>query len=96
VASCVQRGESRYAASTLTGLVQGVHMPKSICAEMVASVHSIEIEVGATVIAGETLLILESMKMEIPVLADIAGTVQEIGVAVGDVVNEGDILVVLA
>jgi len=30
-------------------------MPKSICAEMVASVHSIEIEVGATVIAGETL-----------------------------------------
>jgi len=63
---------------------------------MVASVHSIEIEVGATVIAGETLLILESMKMEIPVLADIAGTVQEIGVAVGDVVNEGDILVVLA
>lgn len=71
-------------------------MPKSVRAEMVASVHSIEIEVGATVIAGETLLILESMKMEIPVLAEIAGTVQEIGVAVGDVVNEGDILVVFA
>ncbi len=71
-------------------------MPKSVRAEMVASVHSIEIEVGATVIAGETLLILESMKMEIPVLAEIAGTVQEIGVAVGDVVNEGDILVVFS
>jgi acetyl-CoA carboxylase biotin carboxyl carrier protein len=41
------------------------------------------------------MVILESMKMEIPVLADAAGTVAEVCVAEGDVVHEGDVLVVL-
>ncbi len=45
---------------------------------------------------GDTLLILESMKMEIPVLAEVGGTVAEIKVTEGDVVQEGDVLVVLA
>ena len=70
-------------------------MPKTVRAEMVASVYSIDVVLGANVIPGDTLVILESMKMEIPVLAEISGTVSEIGVAVGDVVNEGDILIVL-
>ena len=71
-------------------------MPKSIRAEMVASVMSIEVAVGATVASGETVVILESMKMEIPVLAEIGGQVVYIAVTPGDVVNEGDLLVQLS
>lgn len=63
---------------------------------MVASVMSIEVAVGTTVSSGETLVILESMKMEIPVLAEVGGQVVDIAVAPGDVVNEGDLLVQLA
>ena len=68
-------------------------MPSSVRAEMVASVFTIEVQVGDLVESGDTLVVLESMKMEIPVLAEIAGRVALIAVAVGDVVNEGDILV---
>ena len=50
---------------------------------------------GDTVADGDTLVILESMKMEIPVLAETAGTVTEVGVSEGDVVQEGDVIVVL-
>lgn len=64
-------------------------------AEMVASVHSILVEVGQQIDAGEILIILESMKMEIPVVVEAAGVVQELGVQVGDVVQEGDLLVVV-
>ena len=71
-------------------------MPKSIRAEMVASGMSIEVAVGATVASGETVVILESMKMEIPVLAEIGGQVIDIAVTPGDVVNEGDLLVQLS
>jgi acetyl-CoA carboxylase biotin carboxyl carrier protein len=60
---------------------------------MVASVFTIEVQVGDTVEPGGTLVVLESMKMEIPVLAEIGGRVASISVSVGDVVNEGDILV---
>jgi biotin carboxyl carrier protein len=44
---------------------------------------------------GDEVVILESMKMEIPVLAEAAGTITEISVVVGDVVREGDVLVVI-
>jgi len=67
-----------------------------VCAEMVANVVTIVVEIGAQVAASDTLLILESMKMEIPVLAENGGTVAEIRVTEGDVVQEGDVLVVLA
>jgi acetyl-CoA carboxylase biotin carboxyl carrier protein len=67
-----------------------------VCAEMVANVVTIVVEIGAEVAASDTLLILESMKMEIPVLAENGGTVAEIRVTEGDVVQEGDVLVVLA
>lgn len=65
-------------------------------AEMVASVFSIAVEEGQVVAAGDMLLILESMKMEIPVLAERDGTVAEVSVRLGDVVQEGDALVVLS
>ena len=71
-------------------------MATEVCAEMVANVVTIVVEIGAQVAASDTLLILESMKMEIPVLAENGGTVAEIRVTEGDVVQEGDVLVVLA
>lgn len=70
-------------------------MTQTISAEMVASVHSIAVEAGTLVDVGDTLVILESMKMEIPVLADRDGTVAQVFVQVGDVVQEGDALVTL-
>ena len=70
-------------------------MAAEVCAEMVANVMQIVVSAGDPVAAGDTLLILESMKMEIPVLADADGTVAEVRVTAGDVVQEGDVLVVL-
>ncbi|MBA2418289.1 MAG: biotin/lipoyl-binding carrier protein [Nocardioidaceae bacterium] len=66
-----------------------------ILAEMVANVWKVVAEVGTDLAAGDTVVILESMKMEIPVLAEHAGTLAEIRVREGDVVQEGDILAVL-
>jgi acetyl-CoA carboxylase biotin carboxyl carrier protein len=66
-----------------------------IRAEMVASVLEVRAEQGGSVRTGDTLLLLESMKMEIPVLADADGTVRAVTVSTGDVVQEGDPLVVL-
>lgn len=71
-------------------------MAHTVHAEMVASVHSVVVAVGELIDAGATLVVLESMKMEIPVLAESPGTVLEVLVAVGDVVQEGDVLVSLS
>ena len=68
----------------------GVH---DIRAEMVANVLSIQVAVGEQVDVGQQLVLLESMKMEIPVLSDAAGKVIEIAVAPGDVIQEGDLLI---
>jgi acetyl-CoA carboxylase biotin carboxyl carrier protein len=68
---------------------------EQVYAEMVANVLSIDVETGQTVAVGATLLILESMKMEIPVVTETGGVVGEIKVEPGDVVQEGDVLVVL-
>jgi biotin carboxyl carrier protein len=64
-------------------------------AEMVASVLSVLVADGATVADGDTLVLLESMKMEIPVLAEGAGTVRSVAVAEGDTVRRGDLIAVL-
>ncbi|WP_370250380.1 biotin/lipoyl-binding carrier protein [Nocardioides sp.] len=66
-----------------------------IVAEMVAAVLQVGVGEGDPVAAGQEVVLLESMKMEIPVLAEHGGTVAEIKVAPGDVVQEGDVLVVL-
>ena len=63
-----------------------------IRAEMVANVWKVVAAEGDRVDDGDTLVILESMKMEIPVLADSAGTVTTMHVAEGDVVQEGDLI----
>jgi acetyl-CoA carboxylase biotin carboxyl carrier protein len=66
-----------------------------ILAEMVANVIVVEVAVDDAVAAGDTVCLLESMTMEIPVLAEAGGVVSAIKVATGDVVQEGDILVEL-
>ena len=63
-----------------------------IRAEMVANVWMVVAAEGDHVDDGDTLVILESMKMEIPVLADSAGTVTTMHVGEGDVVQEGDLI----
>jgi biotin carboxyl carrier protein len=68
---------------------------EQICAEMVANVFSVAVTEGDRVEAGATLLVLESMKMEIPVLCESGGMVTEVKVQPGDVVQEGDVLVVV-
>lgn len=62
-------------------------------AEMVANVLTILVAAGQQVESGDTLVMLESMKMEIPVFAESGGTVRDISVREGDVVQEGDVLV---
>jgi len=62
---------------------------------MVGKVIEVLVEVGARVSADDELLILESMKMEIPVVAPRDGVVQELRVSAGDTVQEDDILLLL-
>ena len=70
-------------------------MTHTVVAELVAAVLKVEVEVGQQVAADDSVVLLESMKMEIPVLADVAGSVVEVVVADGDVVSDGDPLVVI-
>ena len=64
-------------------------------AEITANVWQVRTEVGAQVQEGDELMILESMKMEIPVTAPVAGTVTEVRVKPDDQVQEGDVLAVI-
>jgi acetyl-CoA carboxylase biotin carboxyl carrier protein len=66
-----------------------------ILAEMVANVIVVEVALGDTVASGDPVCLLESMKMEIPVLAEHGGVVSAIKVTPGDVVQEGDVMVEL-
>ncbi|MEU0566322.1 biotin/lipoyl-binding carrier protein [Nonomuraea sp. NPDC005983] len=66
-----------------------------IHAEMVANVWKVVAKEGDQVSEGDTLVILESMKMEIPVLAEDDGVVAQIKVNEGDVIQEGDLIAVI-
>jgi acetyl-CoA carboxylase biotin carboxyl carrier protein len=70
-------------------------MSHVVMAEMVASVFEVVTSAGDIVEPTDTLVILESMKMEIPVLAEVAGVVRQMTVVEGDVVNEGDSIAVI-
>ena len=65
-------------------------------AEMVANVWKVVATEGDQVQDGDTLVILESMKMEIPVLAEEAGTLAKLHVAEGDVIQEGDLIATIS
>jgi acetyl-CoA carboxylase biotin carboxyl carrier protein len=65
-------------------------------ANITGTVWKIEVSVGDAIEEGDTVVILESMKMEMPIEAEDAGTVAEIRVEEGQSVQEGDVLVVLS
>jgi biotin carboxyl carrier protein len=70
-------------------------MRHTVAAELVGNVAQVLVKVGDQVGPTEPLVILESMKMEIPVLAEVSGEVTEVAVAQGDVVTEGDTIAVI-
>ena len=67
-------------------------MAEEVVAEIVASVLEVVVSPGQKIEVGDTIVLLESMKMEIPVLAEESGTVGEVKVAVGDVIQAGDLI----
>jgi biotin carboxyl carrier protein len=67
----------------------------TIRAEMVANVLSISVSVGELVTIGQTVLLLDSMKMEIPVLSEVSGKVIEIAVVPAEIIQEGDPLIMI-
>ncbi|ABL83605.1 MULTISPECIES: biotin/lipoyl-binding carrier protein [unclassified Nocardioides] len=71
-------------------------MRHEVVAELPGNIWKIEVEPGARVEPGHCLLVMETMKMEIPVHAETAALVAEVRVAPGDQVAAGDVLVVLA
>ena len=70
-------------------------MSMDVVAELVGTIFSVDVVVGQAVAVGDTVVVLESMKMEIPILAEVGGTVREITVTKGDTVMEGDVLAVI-
>lgn len=70
-------------------------MAEDVLAEIVATVLEVQVREGDQVNEGDTLVLLESMKMEIPVLAEGAGTVTAVHVAPGDQIQAGHLIAVI-
>jgi acetyl-CoA carboxylase biotin carboxyl carrier protein len=66
-----------------------------VVAVMAGNVWKVLVQPGDQVEEGQDLVILESMKMEIPIAAEVGGTVKEVKVNEGDFVNEEDLLIVM-
>ncbi|WP_072687894.1 biotin/lipoyl-binding carrier protein [Rhodococcus marinonascens] len=71
-------------------------MAEDVRAEMVSTVFQVVVSAGDEVRQGDTLVILESMKMEIPVIAEEPGRVTSVDVKVGDVIQQGDLIAVIS
>lgn len=67
-------------------------MVEDVVAEIVATVLEVPAEPGHRVAVGDTIVLLDSMKMEIPVLAEYEGVLDEVKVTAGDQVQAGDVL----
>ncbi|MEH7252966.1 MULTISPECIES: acetyl-CoA carboxylase biotin carboxyl carrier protein subunit [Bacillaceae] len=68
---------------------------KEITATMAGTVLNVLVANGENVSTGQEVLMLESMKMEIPIESDTDGLVKELKVNIGDFVNEGDVLMIV-
>ncbi len=68
---------------------------KEIIATMAGTVLNILVANGDHVSGGQEVLILESMKMEIPIESETDGLIKEVKVSIGDFVNEGDVLIIV-
>ncbi len=71
-------------------------MATNVNAHITGTVWKIEVKEGEDVAEGQTCVILESMKMEMPVEAPVSGKVEKISCAEGQAVNEGDVLLTIA
>lgn len=66
-----------------------------VTANMAGNVWKVVVKEGEQVESGQDVVILESMKMEIPIAAEASGTVKELKVNEGDFVNEGDVIAII-
>jgi acetyl-CoA carboxylase biotin carboxyl carrier protein len=89
-------GDERLREEHTATETSGVNMAEDVRAEIVASVLEVVVTEGDQIGEGDTIVLLESMKMEIPVIAEVAGTVTEVKVAVGDVIQAGDLIAVIS
>ncbi|AXK88086.1 biotin/lipoyl-binding carrier protein [Nocardia farcinica] len=71
-------------------------MAEEVRAEMVSTVLTVEVAVGDKVEQDQTLILLESMKMEIPVIAEVGGEVTAVEVEPGQVLQAGDLIAVIS
>jgi acetyl-CoA carboxylase biotin carboxyl carrier protein len=67
-----------------------------ITSEITGNVWKVEVKVGDSVSEGQILVILESMKMEIPIMSTEDGTVTELRVQEGDVIQEGEVVAIIS
>jgi len=63
-----------------------------ITAQMAGRIHELKVSEGDSVVEGQTVIVLESMKMEMPITASISGTVKEVNCVTGDAVTGGALL----
>lgn len=66
---------------------------KKLQSTMAGTVFTVNVKEGEEVTVGQTIMVLESMKMEIPIEAEVAGKVTTIEAQIGDFVNEGDVII---
>jgi len=82
-------------ARRATGLTLRCRRMHEIRAEITANVWQVRVEEGQMVAEGDEIVILESMKMEIPVITEVPGVVRELHVQPEDVVQEGDLIALI-
>jgi acetyl-CoA carboxylase biotin carboxyl carrier protein len=70
-------------------------MPTAVRSELVGNVIQVPAKIGDSVEFMSVIAVIESMKMEIPILADVVGTVRRIDVAVGDLVGAGAVVAMI-
>lgn len=86
------RGRTRLGVSTAGATLAAVH---EIRAEIPASVWQVVVDEGQLVAEGDEIVILESMKMEIPIVTEVPGVVRELHVEPNDSVQEGDLIALI-
>ena len=87
--------ETRYGIRT-KGVAAAGAGPQTLTAPLPGRITHVAVRTGDTVVAGDTLLVIEAMKMENELRAGAPGTVTEVRVSPGQAVNAGDVLVVIS
>lgn len=69
---------------------------KQITAMMAGTVLEVLVNAGDTISSGQDVILIESMKMQLPITSELDGKVEQVKVSAGDFVNEGDAVVILS